>query len=124
MIYFSPADPDTPTMPTPNAEFNDLVARSRLTPAQIAGVCGVTVRTVRRWRSGASPAPLAATVILEVIAQQGMSGVTTLGVVALDEWVRQIVLGMREDGLCAVQRRLRLGYGVIGRILRGNHAPS
>lgn len=104
-------------MPTQNVDFIALMARSGLTAPQIAGLCGVNVRTVRRWRAGESPAPLAAIVVLELIARQGMSVATTLGVAALDEWVKQIVLGMREDGLSAIQRRLRLGYGVIARIL-------
>lgn len=111
-------------MPIPNADFIALMARARLTPTQIAGLCGVNVRTVRRWKSGESPAPLAAIVVLEVIAQHGMSMATTLNVVALDAWVRDIVLGMRGDGMSAIQRRLKLGYGVIGRILtKANPAP-
>lgn len=70
-------------MPTPNADFIDLMARAGLTPAQVAGLCGVTVRTVRRWRAGASPAPLAAVVVLEVVAQHGLTMAATLNVAAL-----------------------------------------
>src|SRR3569623_749637 len=94
---------------------DDLIAAAGRTPPQIAALFDVTPRTVRRWRSGATPAPLAAVMQMGLLADPGPRlkshhdcAQTRL---AARAWV------MRHDGLSAIHRRLGIGYGDAARML-------
>lgn len=93
--------------------------------AHVAALMGVNPRTVRRWRSGASPAPLAVLVILSMVERHGMTVAATLGVPELENWIRAMVTELHRDGhgLSGIQRKMGIGYGVAARMLDGRDMP-
>ena len=94
---------------------DDLIAAAGLTPPQIAALFDVTPRTVRRWRSGATPAPLAAVMLLGLLAEHGPRLLSTH--VCAQTWLAALAWDMRHDGLSAIHRRLGIGYGDAARML-------
>lgn len=100
--------------------FQKLIQKTRLTPLQIAALCNVTPRTVRRWRSGAGIPPQAAVILLELIARHGVRVASELDSPTLASWLAGLIRDMRGESLSMIQRRLGCGYGVIARALRPN----
>src|SRR3569833_3405286 len=82
---------------------DDLIAAAGLTPPQIAALIDVTPRTVRRWRSGATPAPLAAVMLLGLLAEHGPRLLSTH--VCAQTWLAALAWDMRHDGLNTIHRR-------------------
>lgn len=102
-------------------QIHELMLKTGMTGAQVALLFSVNERTIRRWRSGESPTPLAATLVLSIILKHGMTTAATLGVPELEKWVTTMVLAMSAEGqgLCGIQRNLGVGYGVAARIIDG-----
>src|SRR3569833_2660008 len=99
---------------------DDLIAAAGLTPPQIAALFDVTPRTVRRWRSGATPAPLAAVMLLGLLAEHGPRLLSTP--VCAQTWLAALAWDMRHDVLSSFHRRLGIGFGDAARG-RGGGAP-
>lgn len=100
--------------------FKQLIQKTRLTPIQIAALCGVSPRTLRRWRSGAGIPPQAAVILLELIARHGVRVASEIDSPTLSGWLAGLIRDMRGESLCMIQRRLGCGYGVIARALAPN----
>lgn len=98
-------------------DIDDLIARSGLTPAETALLCGVSMRTVRRWRTGENAVPMSTVVLLELLAKHGLSLAGASELAVLDDWLGEIVRRMAGAGLSSVQRRLGCGYGVAARLM-------
>ncbi|MFZ5565886.1 MAG: hypothetical protein ACOY95_02670 [Pseudomonadota bacterium] len=98
--------------------FNRLISQTQLTPEQVARLCDVTPRTLRRWRSGVVTPPQAAVILLELIKHHGVRMASDLDSPTLAAWLAGLIRDMRGESLCTIQRRLGCGYGVISRALR------
>lgn len=95
-----------------------LIKQTGLTTTQVAELCGVTTRTLRRWRSGTATPPRAAIILLELIERHGVRLASDVDSPTLAAWLVGLIRDMRGESLCTIQRRLGCGYGVISRALR------
>lgn len=104
---------------------NNLMDATGMTCAQIATLMDVNPRTVRRWRSGESTAPLAAILVLSIIERHGMTTAATLCVPELENWITAMVMDLHREGhgLSGIQRKMGIGYGIIARTLDGRKMP-
>lgn len=97
--------------------FDKLITKTGLTQIQISELCGVTTRTLRRWRSGKTIPPQAAIILLELIGRHGVRLASEINSPTLAIWLAGLIRDMRGESLCTIQRRLGCGYGVIARAL-------